>query len=153
MFAVTGVIACRYCLIWSVTYHRQLHRFKTCLLGRGFHTFIRNVSFSSPTNVECFIKKGIEVNRMAKTTSKLAGGERIRKDKKPRTMFSHTRQILNPSSFYQDYKIFLLGLQNRIDIFIPMSIFLFLLVSIYIYIYIYIYTHVLIMNDSIFWSL
>ena len=29
-----------------------LHRvFKTCLLGRGFHTLINNVSFRSPTNV------------------------------------------------------------------------------------------------------
>ena len=29
----------------------QLHGFKTCLLGRGFHTLIRNISFPSPTNV------------------------------------------------------------------------------------------------------
>ena len=29
----------------------QPHGFKTHLLGRGFHTLIKNVSFSSPTNV------------------------------------------------------------------------------------------------------
>ena len=31
--------------------------FKTCLLGRGFHTLINNVSFSSPTNVGSHSKK------------------------------------------------------------------------------------------------
>ena len=29
----------------------SLKVFKTCLLGRGFHTLIKNVSFSSPTDV------------------------------------------------------------------------------------------------------
>ena len=32
-------------------YHRQLHGSKTRLLGRGFHTLMRNVSFPSPADV------------------------------------------------------------------------------------------------------
>ena len=32
-------------------YRRQPYRFKTCLLGRGFHIPIKNASFSSPTDV------------------------------------------------------------------------------------------------------
>ena len=34
---------------WLDTYRRQPHGFKTCLLGRDFHTLIKNVSFLSPT--------------------------------------------------------------------------------------------------------
>ena len=45
------VTASKYCLLWPVIYCRQPHGFKTCLLGRGFHTLIRNVSFPSPTDL------------------------------------------------------------------------------------------------------
>ena len=38
-------------LLLFVTYGRQSHSFKPRLLGRGFHTLIRNVSFSSPIDV------------------------------------------------------------------------------------------------------
>ena len=34
-----------------VLFELSLKVFKTCLLGRGFHTLIKSVSFSSPTNV------------------------------------------------------------------------------------------------------
>ena len=34
-----------------VLFGLPLKVFKTCLLGRGFHTLIKNVSFSSPTDV------------------------------------------------------------------------------------------------------
>ena len=34
-----------------IMYRRPLHGFETCLLGRNFHTHIRNVSFSSSTEV------------------------------------------------------------------------------------------------------
>ena len=33
------------------TCHRQFHNSIMCLLGRGFHTLIKNLSFSSPTDV------------------------------------------------------------------------------------------------------
>ena len=36
----------RNCPLWAFP-----HGFKTRLLGRGFHTLIRNVSFPSPTEV------------------------------------------------------------------------------------------------------
>ena len=36
---------------WPVTYHCQPHGFKTRLVGRVFYTFVRNVLFSSPTDV------------------------------------------------------------------------------------------------------
>ena len=44
-------IASRYYPFWLVMYRRQPHGFKTRLLGRGFHTLIRYVSFPSPTDV------------------------------------------------------------------------------------------------------
>ena len=43
------------CLFWPVTYHCQPHGFKTCLLGRSFHAFIKNDSFPTPTEVEYHI--------------------------------------------------------------------------------------------------
>ena len=41
----------RYCPLWPVTYRHLPRGFKTRILERGFHTLIRNASFSSPTNV------------------------------------------------------------------------------------------------------
>ena len=41
----------KYCSLWLVTYRHQPHGSKTYLLGRCFHTLIRNVSFPSPTDV------------------------------------------------------------------------------------------------------
>jgi len=37
--------------------------FKTCMLGRGFHTLIKNVSFSSPTEVRSHVpfKKPLKI--------------------------------------------------------------------------------------------
>ena len=43
--------ASRYCRLWLVTYCRQSYGFKMGLLGRGFHTLIKSVSFFSPTDV------------------------------------------------------------------------------------------------------
>ena len=43
--------ASRYCLIWVFPFGLPLKVFKMRLLGRGFHTLIKNVSFSSPTDV------------------------------------------------------------------------------------------------------
>ena len=40
-----------YCPLWPITYRRKPYSFKTCLLGRSFHTLLRNVSFPSPTDV------------------------------------------------------------------------------------------------------
>ena len=40
-----------HCPLWLVTYRHHPHGFKTRLLGRGFHTLIRNDSFTSPTDV------------------------------------------------------------------------------------------------------
>ena len=41
----------KYCPLWPVMYRHQPYGFKTCLLGRGFHTLIRKASFPSPTDV------------------------------------------------------------------------------------------------------
>ena len=41
----------RYCPLWLVAYHHQAHSFETCMLERGFHTPVRNVWFSSSTDV------------------------------------------------------------------------------------------------------
>ena len=40
-----------YCPLWTFSFRLPLKVFKTYLLGRGFHTLIKNASFSSPTNV------------------------------------------------------------------------------------------------------
>ena len=40
-----------YCPLWAFPFRLPLKVCKTCLLGRGFHTFINGVSFSSPTEV------------------------------------------------------------------------------------------------------
>lgn len=42
----------RYCLLWHVMYRQQCHCSKWHLLGRRFHTLIRNVLFPSPTDIE-----------------------------------------------------------------------------------------------------
>ena len=42
----------QYCQLWLVMYRRQFNDFKTRLLGKSFHTLIRNASFPSITNVE-----------------------------------------------------------------------------------------------------
>ena len=47
----TNTTASRYSPFWPVTYCRRPHSLKTRLLGRGFHTLIRNVLFPSPTNM------------------------------------------------------------------------------------------------------
>jgi len=41
----------RYCLFWFITYRRQPRDLKRRLLRRGFHSFTRNVSFFSSTNL------------------------------------------------------------------------------------------------------
>ena len=41
----------RYCPLWAFPFGLTLKVFKTCLLGRGFHTLIKNASFFSPTEV------------------------------------------------------------------------------------------------------
>ena len=43
--------ASKYCPLYPVTYHCQPHGFKTHLLGRGFHTLIKNALFPSLTDV------------------------------------------------------------------------------------------------------
>ena len=43
--------ASRYCPLWVFPIELPLKVFKTRLLERGFHTLIKNVLFSSPTNV------------------------------------------------------------------------------------------------------
>ena len=42
-----------------VLFELPLKVFKTHLLGRGFHTFIKNVSFSSPTDVGSHSKRDL----------------------------------------------------------------------------------------------
>ena len=41
----------RYCLLWTFPFGFPLKVFKMRLLGKGFHTLIKGVSFSSPTDV------------------------------------------------------------------------------------------------------
>ena len=41
----------RYCPLWAFPSRASPQGFKTCLLGRGFHTLIRNVLFPSLTDV------------------------------------------------------------------------------------------------------
>ena len=41
----------RYCPLWIFPFGLPLKVFKTRLLGRGFHTLVKNASFSSPTDV------------------------------------------------------------------------------------------------------
>ena len=43
--------ASRYYPLWAFPFGLSLKVFKTRLLGRGFHTLIKGVSFSSPTDV------------------------------------------------------------------------------------------------------
>ena len=43
--------ATRYCPLWNFPSGLPLKVFKTCLLDEGFHTLIKNVSFTSPTDV------------------------------------------------------------------------------------------------------
>ena len=43
--------ASRYCSLWTFPFRHPLKDLKTCLLRRGFHTLIKNVSFFSPTDV------------------------------------------------------------------------------------------------------
>ena len=50
-FITAQTAANRYCSIWTFPYGFSLKVFKTHLLGRDFHTLIKNVSFSSPTDV------------------------------------------------------------------------------------------------------
>ena len=57
----------RYCPLWLVTYRRRPHDFKTCLLGRSFHTLIRNVLFSSPTDVRSHNPLPLGANILADT--------------------------------------------------------------------------------------
>ena len=40
--------ASRYCPLRPITYRRQLHSFKTRLLGRGFCTLVRNLTIHPP---------------------------------------------------------------------------------------------------------
>ena len=47
----SGTVPSRYCPFLTFPFEFFLKVFKTCLLGRGFHTLIKNVSFSSPTDV------------------------------------------------------------------------------------------------------
>ena len=49
MYAST---AKRYCSLWAFPFGILLKVFKTHLLGRGFHTLLKNVWLPSPTNVE-----------------------------------------------------------------------------------------------------
>ena len=41
--------ASRYCPLWALSFELPLKVLKTHLLGRGFHTLIKGVPFSSPT--------------------------------------------------------------------------------------------------------
>ena len=64
----TKSTASRYCPLWPIAYHRQPHSFKTRLLGRGFHTLIRNVSFPSPTDVGSHNPSPLEAQRPRNTS-------------------------------------------------------------------------------------
>ena len=63
-FVTAQSTASRYCPLWTFLFGLSLKIFKTRLLKRGFHTLIKNVSFSSPTDagshnyggVKCVIK-------------------------------------------------------------------------------------------------
>ena len=43
--------ASRYCPLWVFPFELPLKVFKMHLLGRGFHTRVKNISFSSPNDV------------------------------------------------------------------------------------------------------
>ena len=48
---ISKPIAIIYCDLWTFCFKLILKIFKTCMYGRGFHTLIKGVSFSSPTDV------------------------------------------------------------------------------------------------------
>ena len=47
----TMLTASKYCLVWVFLFGLPFKVFKTRKLRRGFHTLIKSVSFSSPTDV------------------------------------------------------------------------------------------------------
>ena len=55
--------ASRYCPLWAFPFGLPLKVFKTCLLGRDFHTLLRSVSFSSPTDVGSYNPPPLRVQR------------------------------------------------------------------------------------------
>ena len=49
-FVMPKPAASRYCPLWAFSFGLPLKVFKMGLLGRSFHTLIKNASFSSPTD-------------------------------------------------------------------------------------------------------